>query len=284
MLGSAVIEELKKRDISFTGADIQAGEGDPEIFRLDITDEGAVEDFFRAHSFDACIHTAAWTDVDAAEIPKNRGGAYKLNAAASGYLARAAAKTNAGFIYVSTDYVFSGDGDAPYHPDGVPDPLNRYGYTKRAGELEVSEALERHIIVRTSWLFGPGGNNFVDKMLKSFSEGRTLEVVNDQVGRPTYSKDLARLLVDMLDTKKYGIYHATNEGEYVSWYEFALEIARQSGAKSGVEAVSSDRYKFGETAKRPSNSRLDTAKLEECGFERLRDWKDALREYLGRDI
>ena len=285
MLGSAVVKELDRRGVEYTGVDINADESDSRIVKLDVTDESAVDDFFSSRSFDACIHTAAWTDVDAAEFPKNRGAAYKLNATASGCLARMTAKTNAVFIYVSTDYVFSGEGDEPYDPDGgVPDPVNRYGYTKRAGELEVSEALERHFIVRTSWLFGPGGTNFVDKMMKFFSEGKTPSVVNDQVGRPTYAPDLARLLVDMTESKKYGVYHATNSGDFVSWYEFAKEISRLSGRDVDVDPVSTKRFSSEEAAKRPQNSRMYTGKIEENGFAPLRDWRDALKEYLRKRI
>lgn len=255
---------------------------------LDITDEAnVIREVNRLHP-DAIIHCAAWTAVDAAEEPSNYKTVYAVNATGTRNLARAAKTVDSKMVYISTDYVFDGTGEAPWEPDCEDYcPINVYGETKLEGEYAVSEELEKYFIVRIAWVFGKNGNNFVKTMLKVGKTCDTLRVVNDQVGTPTYTFDLARLIVDMIESEKYGYYHATNEGGYISWYEFACEIFKQAAVKwleagygkVSVVPVTTEEYGLSAAA-RPFNSRLDKSKLDEVGFERLPTWQDALERYL----
>lgn len=247
---------------------------------LDLTDRSAVEKTLRGIVPDAVIHCAAWTDVDRAEEANCREKARAVNADATAHIAAVCAELNAKMVYISTDYVFDGRGDAPWRPDCREfAPLNAYGQTKREGELAVSGALDRFFIVRTSWAFGLSGKNFVSAMLGAGQKYPQVRVVDDQIGRPTYTFDLARLLADMIETEKYGYYHATNEGGFVSWYDFAREIFRQAGLSPRVIPVTTAEYGLSK-AERPRNSRLDTGKLTEAGFAPLPAWQDALSRYL----
>ena len=255
------------------------------VFRiLILTDEAAVKAAVTELRPDAIIHCAAWTAVDAAEEPENREAVYGANVLATRYLAEAARDVGAKMVYISTDYVFSGEGTRPWLPDDKCfAPLNVYGQSKLDGELAVASVLEKFFIVRTAWVFGKNGKNFVRTMLNVGKTHDTARVVNDQIGTPTYTPDLARLLADMIETEKYGYYHATNSevhpGEYISWYDFTKEIFRQAGLKTEVLPVSTEEYGLSK-AKRPYNSRLDKSKLTEEGFSSLPAWKDALGRYL----
>lgn len=269
-LGSDVMIELKNRGHEAVGVDVK---------EMDITDESAVDSAFEEIHPDAVIHCAAWTAVDAAEDHKD--SCRMINAGGTSHVARAAARHHAKILYLSTDYVFDGQGDRPWKPeDPVTKPLNVYGQTKYEGEQAVRAAGDQYFIVRIAWVFGEHGKNFVRTMVDLGKTHDQLTVVDDQFGTPTYTPDLARLLVDMIGTEEYGIYHATNEGGYISWYDFAVEIFRQTGQSVQVKPVSS--LEYGAKAVRPFNSRLDKTKLKEKGFRPLPEWKDALGRYLER--
>ena len=273
-LGHDVMNELKKRGHEAIGTDVQ---GDCDL-TLDITDSAAAAAAIRQVRPDALIHCAAWTAVDAAEDQVELVRA--INVGGTANLAAACKELGCKMMYISTDYVFDGQGDTPWQPDQKNyQPLNVYGQTKLEGELAVAEALERYFIVRIAWVFGKNGKNFVKTMLALSQKYDSLRVVCDQIGTPTYTFDLARPLVDMIETDKYGYYHATNEGGYISWYDFACEIFRQAGASTRVQAVTTAEYGLSRAA-RPFNSRLDKSKLTESGFEPLPHWQDALARYL----
>lgn len=265
-LGHDVVNELTGRGIEAVGVDIE---------EMDITDADSVNNVISQAAPDAVIHCAAYTAVDAAE--DNVELCRRVNADGTQNIANICKKLDIPMIYISTDYVFDGEGERPWEPDDERTPLNVYGQTKYEGELAVQNTLEKYFIVRIAWVFGVNGKNFVKTMLNLAKTHDHITVVNDQFGSPTYTYDLARLLVDMVLTDKYGIYHATNEG-ICTWYEFACEIFRQAGVQVEVEPVSAEQYKA--RAKRPSNSRMNKDKLEENGFERLPSWQDALGRYL----
>ncbi len=279
-LGWDIILELKKRDHEPIATDISDSfEQNCKYIQLDITEEKAVHEAITTISPDAVIHCAAWTAVDAAEDEKNKPKVYAINVLGTKYIAQACKETDCKMIYVSTDYVFSGEGTEPWSPDCEDfAPLNYYGETKLQGEFAVRNTLEKYYIVRTSWVFGSHGNNFVKTMLKLSEKYKEIRVVNDQIGTPTYTPDLARLLADMAETERYGIYHASNEGGYISWAEFAEEIFRQAGKDTKVIPVTTAEYGISK-AKRPPNSRMENNKLYKC-FEELSDWKQAISSYI----
>ena len=275
-LGYDVINELKKRGYEAVGCDITE---DAEI-KLDITDSKAVTETIEKINPDAVIHCAAWTAVDAAEDEENIPAVRAVNVNGTKNIADACKAVGCKMVYISTDYVFNGKGETPWKADCKDyAPLSVYGQTKLEGELAVAEALEKYFIVRIAWVFGKNGKNFVKTMLNVGKKYPEVRVVNDQIGTPTYTYDLARLLVDMTESEKYGYYHATNEGGYISWYDFTCEIFRQAGYKTKVIPVTTEEYGLSKAA-RPFNSRLDKSKLVENGFEPLPDWKDALERYL----
>ncbi len=282
-LGYDVVNELVKRGHSAVGSDLTAeynGALTTPYISLDITDKAAVEKAIDEVKPDAIIHCAAWTAVDAAEDEENRDKVYAVNEAATLYIAEAAKKIDAKMMYISTDYVFDGQGEKPWKPDDKDyAPLNVYGKSKLGGELNVSRTLEKFFVVRIAWVFGKNGNNFIKTMLSVGKKYPELRVVADQIGTPTYTLDLARLLVDMTETEKYGYYHATNEGGYISWYDFACEIFKSAGYDTKVNPVTTAEYGLSKAA-RPFNSRLDKSKLVENGFEPLPTWQDALERYL----
>lgn len=248
--------------------------------QLDITDREAVHALIRAYKPDAVVHCAAWTNVDGAEDPANQDKVYAVNALGTRNIAEAAEAAGAKMLYLSTDYVFSGEGTEPWDPDCTEyRPLNYYGKTKLEGEKAVRDLVSRFFIVRIAWVFGVNGSNFVKTMLRLGQTHDTLRVVNDQIGTPTFTYDLARLLVDMIETTEYGYYHATNEGGYISWYTFACEIFKQAGLSVHVIPVTTAEYGVSK-ASRPFNSRLDKEKLTRKGFVRLPAWSDALERYL----
>ncbi|WP_024348395.1 dTDP-4-dehydrorhamnose reductase [Lacrimispora indolis] len=265
-LGFDVVNELKKRGHEAIGVDID---------EMDITDEVSVNRVIRAAAPDAVIHCAAYTAVDAAE--ENEELCRNVNAKGTEYIAKVCRELDIRMMYISTDYVFDGQGTRPWEPDDEREPLNVYGQTKYEGELAVEENLAKYFIVRIAWVFGVNGKNFIKTMLNLGKTHDKLTVVADQIGSPTYTYDLARLLVDMIETEKYGRYHATNEG-LCSWYEFACEIFNQAGMNVKVEPVGSDQYPV--KARRPMNSRMSKDKLDENGFSRLPSWQDALKRYL----
>ncbi len=265
-LGYDVVNELEKRGHTAIGVDID---------EMDITDAEAVDRVITEADVEAVIHCAAYTAVDAAE--DNLELCRKVNAAGTENIAKVCKKLGLKMVYISTDYVFDGEGERPWEPDDRRDPLNAYGIGKYEGELAVEENLEKYFIIRIAWVFGVNGKNFIKTMLKLGETRDEVSVVNDQIGSPTYTYDLARLIVDMVETEKYGRYHATNEG-FCSWYEFACEIFRQAGMNVKVHPVTSD--EFPAKAKRPHNSRMSKEKLSENGFERLPSWQDALKRYL----
>ncbi len=265
-LGYDVMNELAKRDIEAVGVDIE---------EMDITDAEAVRRVITAAGVDAVIHCAAYTAVDAAE--DNMELCRRINAGGTENIAVVCRELDIKMIYISTDYVFDGQGTRPWEPDDSRNPLNAYGVAKYEGELAVEKHLTKYFIVRIAWVFGVNGKNFIKTMLRLGEEKGAVSVVDDQIGSPTYTYDLARLLVDMVQTEKYGRYHATNEG-LCSWYEFAQEIFRQAGMDVKVTPVSSSEFQA--KAKRPQNSRMSKDKLEENGFERLPSWQDALKRYL----
>ena len=273
-LGHDVMNELKKRGIDAIGTDVQ---GSCDL-TLDITNAAAAAETLYQVKPDALIHCAAWTAVDAAE--DQEALVRSVNATGTANLATACKKAGCKMMYISTDYVFDGQGDIPWQPDcKAYKPLNVYGQTKLEGELAVANTLDAYFIVRIAWVFGKNGKNFVKTMLALSEKYDTLRVVCDQIGTPTYTFDLARLLVDMIETDKYGYYHATNEGGYISWYEFACEIFRQAGRSTEVIPVTTAEYGLSKAA-RPFNSRLDKTKLSEAGFTPLPHWQDALTRYL----
>ena len=282
-LGYDVMNELAERGHSCVGSDILTKEKIALPFdyvQLDITDKAAVEQTICKLKPDAFVHCAAWTAVDAAEDEANKPKVYAINVAGTKYIAEACKKVGCKMVYISTDYVFSGEGTEPWQPDCKEyAPLNVYGDSKLKGELAVAETLEKYFIVRIAWVFGKNGNNFIKTMLNVGKKYDTLRVVNDQIGTPTYTLDLARLLVDMIETDKHGYYHATNEGGFISWYDFACEIFKQAGYSTKVLPVTTAEYGLSK-AKRPFNSRLDKAKLVEKGFKPLPTWQDALQRYL----
>lgn len=249
---------------------------------LDITDVTAVNRVIAAVKPDAVIHCAAWTAVDMAEDDANVEKVRAVNADGTRYIAAVCKALDCKMLYLSTDYVFDGQGTAPWEPDCRDyRPLNVYGKTKLEGELAVAHTLSKYFIVRIAWVFGLNGSNFIKTMLKVGKTHDTVRVVNDQIGTPTYTFDLARLLVDMIETDRYGYYHATNEGGYISWYDFTKEIYRQAGYTTKVVPVTTAEYGMSKAA-RPFNSRLDKSKLVRNGFTPLPDWKDALKRYLGK--
>ena len=251
-----------------------------EYCRLDITDTVAVNAALMRIKPDAVIHCAAWTAVDAAEDEENHSRVYAVNVDGTANIASVCSALDCKLLYISTDYVFDGQGDEPWRPDcRTYAPLNVYGRSKLEGEFAVASAVERFFIVRTAWVFGVNGKNFVRTMLELGKTYNSLRVVDDQIGTPTYTPDLARLLADMIESEKYGYYHATNEGGFISWYDFAVDIFRQTGCIVKVIPVSTAEYGLSK-AKRPFNSRLDKGKLTQCGFMPLPDWKDALSRYL----
>ena len=282
-LGYDVMNELAKRGHEAIGSDIQPKENinlPYQYIQLDITNTEAVNKVISEIKPEAVIHCAAWTAVDAAEEEENREKVFAINVDGTKNIAEACQKCSCKMMYISTDYVFNGQGIAPWQPDCKDyAPLNVYGESKLQGELAVAETLEKYFIVRIAWVFGKNGNNFIKTMLNVGKRFDTLRVVNDQMGTPTYTFDLARLLVDVVETDRYGYYHATNEGGYISWYDFACEIFKQAGYVTKVVPVTTAEYGLSK-AKRPFNSRLDKSKLLEKGFEPLPDWKDALRRYL----
>ncbi len=288
-LGHDVMNELAKRGHEGIGSDIaseysgvrdgSAVTGMPYV-PLDITDAEAVERVFEKVCPDAVVHCAAWTAVDLAEDEDKVEKVRAINAGGTKNIVWACQKLDAKMVYLSTDYVFDGQGSEAWQPDCKDyKPLNVYGQTKLEGELAVSENLEKYFIVRIAWVFGLNGKNFIKTMLDIGRKHDTLRVVNDQVGTPTYTYDLARLLVDMVETEKYGYYHATNEGGYISWYEFACEIFKKAGYATKVVPVTTEEYGLSKAA-RPFNSRLSKEKLAEAGFEPLPTWQDALERYL----
>lgn len=251
-----------------------------QYVRLDITDREAVLRILSELKPDVVIHCSAWTAVDAAEDEENREKVTALNVTGPENIAKACAAIHAKMLYLSTDYVFDGHGTRPWKPDEVDfAPLSVYGKSKLDGEYAMTRNLSEYFIVRISWAFGTNGNNFVKTMLNLGRSHKQLRVVADQIGTPTYTKDLARLLVDMIETEKYGCYHATNEGGFISWYEYAKEIFRLAGMDVDVQPVSTEGYGLSK-AVRPLNSRLDKSKLRAAGFEPLPTWQDALERYL----
>ncbi len=268
-LGYDVVNELKKRGHEAVGVDIE---------EMDITDGTSVEKVLQAVKPDAVIHCAAWTAVDAAE--ENEEKVRIVNVIGTANIVRECKKLGCAVMYISTDYVFNGRGDKPWQPDCKDyAPLNVYGKTKLEGELAVSSALDKFFIVRIAWVFGKNGNNFIKTMLRLSEKHDSVRVVDDQIGTPTYTYDLSKLLADMIQTEKYGYYHATNEGGYISWAEFAKEIFKQAGKNVEVIPVNTAEYGLSKAA-RPFNSRLDKSKLVESGFEPLPSWQDALKRYL----
>ena len=288
-LGHDVMNELAARGHEGVGSDIApayAGIADDSAvtkapyIQLDITDEAAVARVLSEVKPDAVIHCAAWTAVDLAEDEDKQEKVRAINALGTRYIAKACRALDCKMMYISTDYVFDGQGDMPWQPDCKDyAPLNVYGQTKLEGELAVSELMEKFFIVRIAWVFGLNGKNFIRTMLSLGEKHDTLRVVCDQIGTPTYTLDLSRLLADMIETEKYGYYHATNEGGYISWADFAEEIFRQAGMSAKVTPVTTAEYGMSKAA-RPFNSRLDRRKLIEAGFMPLPDWKNALARYI----
>lgn len=274
-LGFDVMNELDKRGYEAIGVDIE---------EMDITDEASVDKVITEVNPDVVIHCAAWTAVDAAEEEENIPKVMKVNAEGTENIAKVCKKLDIKMIYISTDYVFNGQGERPWEPDDEREPLNVYGQSKCKGELAVQKLMEKYFIVRIAWVFGVNGNNFIKTMINLGKTHNKLTVVCDQIGTPTYTYDLAGLLVDMAESDKYGVYHATNEGGYISWYDFTVEIMKQAGRYDDkynqveVSPVGSDAYPA--KAKRPANSRMDKSKLVENGFEPLPIWQDALGRYL----
>ena len=282
-LGYDVMNELAARGYECYGSDVLPKEKITlpyNYIQLDITKQEDVEKVIGQLAPDAVVHCAAWTAVDAAEEEEKKPKVIAINAMGTQYIAKACKKIDCKLVFISTDYVFNGEGTEPWQADCKEyAPLNVYGMSKLLGEKAVAEILSKYFIVRIAWVFGQNGNNFIKTMLNVGKKYDTLRVVNDQVGTPTYTFDLARLLVDMLETDKYGYYHATNEGGYISWYDFACEIFKQAGYNTKVVPVTTAEYGLSK-AKRPFNSRLDKSKLILNGFKPLPNWKDALKRYL----
>ena len=270
-LGFDVVKELKKRGYDAVGVDNN---------EMDITDAEKVTEVITDVNPDVVVHCAAWTAVDAAEDEENIPKVRAINVSGTQNIADVCKNINCKMIYISTDYVFNGLGTEPWQADCRDyDPLCVYGQTKLEGELAVSQTLDKYFIVRIAWVFGKNGNNFIKTMLNVGKKFDTVRVVNDQIGTPTYTYDLARLLVDMAETDKYGYYHVTNEGGYISWYDFTCEIFKQVGYDTEVVPVTTEEYGLSKAA-RPFNSRLDKSKLTENGFKPLPVWQDALERYL----
>ncbi len=288
-LGHDVMNELNRRGYEGIGTDIApeysgAMDGTPvttmPYVSLDITDKAAVTKTIKEIAPDVVIHCAAWTAVDMAEDDENVAKVRAINAGGTENIALVCKELDCKMVYISTDYVFDGQGTTPWDPDCRDyKPLNVYGQTKLEGELAVSGNLDKYFIVRIAWVFGVNGKNFIKTMLNVGKKFDTVRVVNDQIGTPTYTFDLARLLVDMIETEKYGYYHATNEGGYISWYDFTCEIFRQAGYTTKVVPVTTEEYGLSKAA-RPFNSRLEKKKLVEAGFTPLPTWQDALSRYL----
>ena len=288
-LGHDVMNELNKRGHESVGSDLSEGyEGINDgsavtkmpYVSVDITDREAVHKVIEDIKPDAVVHCAAWTAVDMAEDANNGERVRAVNVDGTQNIACVCKKVDCKMLYLSTDYVFDGQGTEPWKPDCKEyAPLNVYGQTKLEGELAVSSILDKYFIVRIAWVFGLNGNNFIKTMLNVGKKFDTVRVVNDQIGTPTYTLDLSVLLVDMIESEKYGYYHATNEGGYISWYDFACEIFKQSGYATNVVPVTTKEYGLSK-AVRPFNSRLDKSKLVEAGFHLLPSWKDALSRYL----
>lgn len=288
-LGHDVMNEIQKRGYEGIGSDLAeqyAGVADGSAVTtmpyvsLDITDREAVRNAIQKIKPDAVIHCAAWTAVDMAEDDDKVEKVRAVNAGGTKNIVDACEAVDCKMLYLSTDYVFDGQGTEPWDPDCKDyKPLNVYGQTKLEGELAVSSTLKKYFIVRIAWVFGLNGKNFIKTMINVGKTHDEVRVVNDQIGTPTYTYDLARLLVDMCETDKYGYYHATNEGSYISWYDFTKEIYRQAGYKTEVIPVSTEEYGLSKAA-RPFNSRLDKSKLVEAGFTPLPTWQDALSRYL----
>ena len=288
-LGHDVVNNAIARGYEVFGSDIQpvySGVADGSAVteapyvQLDITDKDSVFSVIDEIRPEAIIHCAAWTAVDAAEDDENKDKVHSINALGTRYIAEAAKSVDAKMLYISTDYVFDGKGERPWEPDDkCYAPLNVYGQSKLDGELAVSGTLVKYFIVRIAWVFGLNGKNFIKTMINVGKTHDTVRVVNDQIGTPTYTLDLARLLVDMVETEKYGYYHATNEGGYISWYDFCCEFYKQYGLGTRVIPVTTEEYGLSKAA-RPFNSRLEKSKLVQAGFTPLPDWKDAVRRYL----
>ena len=267
-LGYDVVNEATSRGIEAVGVDID---------EMDITNQEQVNTVIKSGSYDAVVHCAAWTAVDKAEEPELFETVKKVNAIGTKYIADVCEKLDIPMMYFSTDYVFDGEGTTPWNEYDERHPLNVYGLTKAQGE-EFVEKLKKHFIIRIAWVFGKNGNNFIKTMLRLGKERGAVSVVNDQIGNPTYTYDLAKLVVDMIQTDKYGKYHATNSGNFISWYDFACEIFKQAGMDVKVTPVDSNQ--FPAKAKRPKNSRMNQTELDKNGFNRLPAWQDALSRYL----
>ncbi len=282
-LGQDLLPQLLDRGHEAVGsgsAPFWRGAEEQPYVRMDLTDSAQTAAVLARLRPEAVIHCAAWTAVDAAEAPENRSRVWAINAEGTERLARACGELGCKLLYLSTDYVFDGQGTEPWRPDGQePRPLNEYGRSKLAGERAVLALAEKSFVVRISGLFGPHGRNFVKTMLRLGRERESVRVVDDQIGRPTYIRDLARLLADLIESEAYGIYHASNEGPYLSWAAFAGEIFRRAGLPARVIPVSTAEYGLS-AAVRPLNSRLDTGKLTEKGFAPLPPWQDALERFL----
>ncbi len=288
-LGHDVMNELYKRGYEGVGSDIApqysgANDGTAvtkmDYVQMDITNSEEVTETIKKVNPDVVVHCAAWTAVDLAEEKENKDKVMAINVGGTENIAKVCKELDCKMVYISTDYVFDGYGTRPWEEDCKDyAPLNVYGESKLMGEKVVSLNLEKYFIVRIAWVFGVNGNNFIKTMLKVGKKFDTLKVVNDQIGTPTYTYDLSRLLVDMIETDKYGYYHATNEGGYISWYDFACEIFKQAGYKTKVNPVTTEEYGVSK-ARRPFNSRLNKTKLVDNGFTPLPDWKDALSRYL----
>ena len=288
-LGHDVMNELHKRGYEGVGSDIHpeySGIADGSAVTampyeaLDITNAEAVREVLCRIKPDVVIHCAAWTAVDLAEDEDKQEKVRAINAGGTRNIAEVCKELDCKMIYISTDYVFDGQGTEPWQADcKAYKPMNVYGQTKLEGELAVAECLEKYFIVRIAWVFGLNGKNFIKTMLNVGKKFDTVRVVNDQIGTPTYTLDLSRLLVDMAESEKYGYYHATNEGGYIIWYDFTCEIFRQAGYTTNVVPVTTAEYGLSKAA-RPFNSRLDKSKLAENGFAPLPTWQDALSRYL----
>ena len=288
-LGHDVVNELSHRGYESVGSDIQAvysGVADDSAVtkspyvQLDITDREAVTKVVADTHPDVIVHCAAWTAVDAAEDEENKEKVNAINHFGTRYIADAAKAVDAKMVYISTDYVFDGQGERPWEPDDkCYAPLSVYGKTKLDGELAVSSTIDKYFIVRIAWVFGLNGKNFIKTMINVGKKHDTVRVVNDQIGTPTYTLDLARLLVDMVETDKYGYYHATNEGGYISWADLAEESYKIAGMNVKVERVTTAEYGLSK-ASRPKNSRMEKSKLVKAGFTPLPDWKDAVQRYI----
>ena len=280
-LGHDVMDELAKRGYEGVGSDILPSvDTEYSYVQLDITDAEAVEKTISEAKPDVVIHCAAWTAVDAAEDEENQPKVHAINVDGTQNIANGCKKINAKMVYISTDYVFDGQGTQPWKPDCKEyAPMNVYGQSKLDGELAVANTLEKYFIVRIAWVFGKNGKNFIKTMINVGKTHNEVRVVNDQIGTPTYTFDLARLLVDMIETEKYGYYHATNEGGYISWYDFTKEIYKAAGMSTKVIPVTTAEYGLSKAA-RPFNSRLDKSKLVEAGFKPLPTWQDAVARYV----